>query len=293
MTWLTRHRDDVDRVLIVFGLGSSWLALPFIDVRSSWLALPFVGSTVSVDPDVGIAALAIAWAAVLLGALFAAILLWRERPWARWPVLIAGGILVSLGLGALTLGARPAGIWGLGGLLVIVGASRARVPPPRVRAPTRPQASGADSVRLSSPSWTPRHGVPEDDPVILDFLDRASRMGIEDLRALGAAGRARDPDRVADARAVASAAIKTSRRTREIEELREQIAAWEGSQVGPWTWAWASMTDIDRGDVRREAAPALMDAAVAIVVRDRVGPEVREALASPWLEVVAGHPVLA
>ena len=257
------------------------------------MALPFIGSTVTVDPDAGIAALAIAWAAVLLGALFAATLLWRERLWARWPVLITGGILVSLGLGVLALGVRSAGIWALPGLLVIIGASKARVPAPRTQAATRPGTSRTGGRRASGPSSKAWHGTPEDDPVIIDFLDQASRLGIEDLRALGAAARARDADRVADARAVASAAIRASGRAREIEELREQIAAWEGAQVGPWTWAWASMTDIDRGDVRREAAPALMDAAVAIVARGRVAPDVRDALAGPWLEVFAGRPVLA
>ncbi len=293
MDRLRHHRDDLDRILIVVGLGAGWLALPFIDFGSSWQALPFIGSTVSVDPDAGIAALAIAWATVLLGALFAAILLWRERIWARLPVLITGVILVSLGLGSLALGVRSAGIWAVSGLFVTIGASRARVPAPRTPAAARPGASRTGGRSASTPSSKAWHGAPEEDPVIIDFVDRASRLGLEDLRALGAAARARDGDRVADARVVASAAIRASGRTREIEKLREQIAAWEGAQVGPWTWAWASMTDIDRGDVRREAAPALMDAAVAIVARGSVDPDVRDALAGPWLEVVAGRPVLA
>jgi len=279
--WVERHRDDVDRLLIIAGLGGSWLALPF------------VGSPVDLSPDVVFADVVVVWATVLLGALFAAILLWREMPWARWPLLVCGGILAAVGLASLAQGDRQAGIWALGGLVVVLGASRLRVPAVRIRADDRSGTARADGIPAARPSSTARRRHADGDAVIADFVGRASRLGVEDLRALGAAARLRDPERVAESRVVASAALRASRRTREFEEVREDILAWEGAQVGPWTWAWASMTDIDRGDVRREAAPALMDAAMAIIARDLVRPEVRESLAGPWLEVVAGRPVLA
>ncbi len=260
------------------------------------MALPFIGSTVTRSIRMPASQ---HWRSPGLpcssAPLFAATLLWRERLWARLPRAHHRRD-PRVPRTRRARARRPIGRH-LGSLRSARDHRRVEGPRPgaggreRRLAPARRAPVAGARPTPSSKAW---HGTPEEDPVIIDFLDRASRLGIEDLRALGAAARARDagPSR-GRARRRLRARSGPAAGPREIEELRAQIAAWEGAQVGPWTWAWASMTDIDRGDVRREAAPALMDAAVAIVARGRVAPDVRDALAGPWLEVVAGRPVLA
>jgi hypothetical protein len=70
--------------------------------------------------------------------------------------------------------------------------------------------------------------------------------------------------------------------------IEAEIRTWSQAAVSPWTWEWGAMTDIDRGDRRRAAIPALIDAAAALTTRDAIGPEDRDALLEPWLATLAG-----
>lgn len=57
-----------------------------------------------------------------------------------------------------------------------------------------------------------------------------------------------------------------------------------------WTWSFGTITDVDRGNLRRAAAPALADAAAAIILRDTLAPAERDTLAGPWEAIASAIP---
>src|SRR5450830_524619 len=76
---------------------------------------------------------------------------------------------------------------------------------------------------------------------------------------------------------------------RELDQVRSEVAGWAthlatitGQEAG------AGMTEMLMTDARREAATAVLDAAVALLLGDRLGEEHRRALLGPWRRVRAG-----
>ena len=50
------------------------------------------------------------------------------------------------------------------------------------------------------------------------------------------------------------------------------------------------MTDVDRGDARRGAVPALLDAALGILAGGRISAPQRAVLLGPWIAVTEREP---
>jgi hypothetical protein len=133
-----------------------------------------------------------------------------------------------------------------------------------------------------------------DDPALLALLDRIAHLDREELRELAAAWRAipsADRDR---AWASVRRALRATGRNAILEDVRGQIELWGRAAGGsPWTWQFGTMTDVDRGNERRAAMPALLDAAAALIARDRLEHDELVALSGPWDSVVSAEPATA
>jgi len=246
------------------------------------VAVPALITATDGGPDVSLAL--VTWLAIMpLVVLFAALALWRNLAWAR-PVLL---VLVALsGIASVLFLGRPAvAAAALAGAIVTGwGAFRLRIPPPTVPA-DRPDAT-LSTEELAPGDLAGRPGT--GDPALRAFLDRAAHLDPDRTRVLGAAWRAIDPDERHAAWAVIKAEAGGTGRGAQLDQLRTEIELWGRAAGGsPWTWEFATMTDVDRSNVRRAAMPALIDAAAAILLRDRLDDAVRDTLLAPWEAALA------
>jgi hypothetical protein len=255
-------RDDVDRLLIVGAIAMIWL----------------IGEPIAVIPG-----------------LFAAFALWREQEWARIPLAVSGLLVAAL---VVVLGRRSEGgsieliaavIAGLG-ILVAVLAFRVRIGPRPVLPSQRP-AIGPIAA-LPDPPASYRDLA--DDRPMLEFLDAVAHLDRETLRILAATWKTvRPADRDA-AWAAAQHALEATDRTGLLEEVRSQVELWGRSAGGsPWTWTFGTMTDVDRGNMRRAAMPAILDASAAVLARDRLDARHIDVLAGPWDAALTAEPEAA
>lgn len=259
-TWGTR-RDDVDRALIVAPIVLLWLA----------------GGVVATIP-----------------AVFAAFALYRHAEWARRPLVVSGLAVTALAIatrsrweGSVEDALFLAGA--LSGVLVAVAAARVRIGPAERRASPRTAPTIEETARPPT-----SFADVADDPALLGLLDRIAHLDREELRELAAAWRAVAPADREGAWVAVRRALRLTGRDRILEDVREQIELWGRAAGGsPWTWQFGTMTDVDRGNERRAAMPALLDAAAAIIARDRLDDDELAALGGPWDSVVAAEPATA
>ncbi len=123
-----------------------------------------------------------------------------------------------------------------------------------------------------------------DDEALLAYLDAIAHLDGEQMRRLAAAWRAVDPAARERAWGDVRRDLATTGSDRVVEEVREALETWSRASSGsPWTWQFGTMTDVDRGNLRRAAMPALLDGAAAVLGRATLAPEDRDALAGPWL----------
>jgi hypothetical protein len=74
----------------------------------------------------------------------------------------------------------------------------------------------------------------------------------------------------------------------ELQRLQGHIVQWtgaSGARSGLWTGG-SPGRDLMLADLRRQAAPALMDAATAVVLGNALEERYREALLAPWKRAV-------
>lgn len=270
------RRDDADRLLIAAGLLWLWFMPAIAPVFAEVLGIGYVP--------------------VLIGNLtllvLAGLLLWREIAAIRPLLILAAVANVVVAFVANPESPFVIALVAIGSLAIAVGAARARVPASRDAAATeRPQAP--PPLDRTAP---PRPKVDDiaDDPSVVAFLDAVAHLAPGDLPVLSAAWKAIDPDARDQAwRAVRREAERTNRDAI-LDELRAEIELWGRAGSGsPWTWSFGTMADVDRGNARRAAMPALFDAAAAILLRDRLAPRDREVLAAPWESVAAAAPTTA
>ena len=253
-------RDDIDRLVV--------LAASF--------ALPLLVSLA--DENLAILTVTLFWPTLLLGA-FA---FFRDASWARaWLIGVGVVWLVISTSSALRDVVGLSAVAASGAMLIAV--LRARIPPPAPHS-----AVGGFDYDADAGS-RPFHALRDwrDDPDLRAFAARAGRLDTPDLAYLAAAWRSGDArPRDAAHRAVREA-LRDGHRAKAFDAISAEIRAWSQAAVGPWTWEWGAMTDIDRGDRRRAAIPALLDAAAAIITRDAIADEDREALLAPWTASLA------
>lgn len=114
----------------------------------------------------------------------------------------------------------------------------------------------------------------------LPYLDRG------ELLALAGAQRRDQVARRAAWQAVESAA-GTQDGGRELDRLRHEVAAWAtrlGAIVGDE--AGSGLADLMLADVRKAAAPTILDAAAALMYGDHLSEADEAVLLDPWLSVI-------
>ena len=240
--------------------------------------------------------LALLWLWTVTGALalvpaaFAVVALVWHRPWARAPLAATGLIAAAVGAGisgAHDPRAEAIAVLLIPGVVVAVATLFVRIGGREPEA-----ASGA----LADIPW--ERGAParirsiEDDAVLLAYLDAIAHLDQQQTRRLAAAWRAIDPPDRERAWAAVRAHTARTGRERVLADVRTAIEDWGRAAGGsPWTWSFGTMTDVDRGNLRRSAMPALLDGAAAVLARDALDAADREALAGPW--EAATSPTLA
>jgi hypothetical protein len=120
---------------------------------------------------------------------------------------------------------------------------------------------------------------------VADLLEELPYLDRGELLALAGAQQENQVARHAAWRAVEDAAAQDG--GRELDRLRHEIAAWAtrlGAIVGDE--AGSGLADLLLADVRKAAAPTVLDAAAAVMYQDDLSESDRAALLSPWLSVV-------
>jgi len=120
---------------------------------------------------------------------------------------------------------------------------------------------------------------------VADLLDRLPYLDRGDLLALAGAQHTRDLARRAAWQAIEAAAAAQDG-GRDLDRLRSEVGAWAtrlGAIVGDE--AGTGLADLMLADVRRAAAPAVLDAAAALMFGDDLPDPDRATLLAPWLSV--------
>ncbi len=116
----------------------------------------------------------------------------------------------------------------------------------------------------------------------LPYLDRG------ELLALAGAQKRNQAARYAAWRAIENAAVSQDG-GRGLDRLRHEVAAWAtrlGAIVGDE--AGSGLADLLLADVRKAAAPTVLDAAAALMYADDLSEADRAVLLDPWLSVIGG-----
>ena len=251
-------RDDVDRLVILGGSLGLGVLLP------------------ATSGDLGFATIPLFWATVLIGAVG----FFRHVPSARpWLIAITIGWLIVSAFAATN---HPTALLWVAMSAVMIGAAvRVRIPPAVSHRSPGPATPGRAAAQAFSggDDW-------RDDLELAAFAERAGHLDLPDLAFLAAAWRAADDGARDRAHRAAREALREPDRASAFDAVSAEIRAWSQAAVGPWTWEWGATKDIDRGDRRRAAIPALVDAAAAIIARDAISDVDREALLAPWFATV-------
>ena len=95
-----------------------------------------------------------------------------------------------------------------------------------------------------------------------------------------------DPDRAAARREMVAAA-RRGRRERELRRAQDEVKRWVNTWFSGGFQISGYGRDVTPGEAAVGAAPVVLDAIGALVVRDLLQPDAFEALIGPWLELDA------
>jgi hypothetical protein len=121
---------------------------------------------------------------------------------------------------------------------------------------------------------------------VADLLEELPYLDRGDLLALSGAQKKDQAARRAAWRAIEDAATAQDG-GRGLDRLRNEVAAWAtrlGAIVGDE--AGSGLADLMLADVRKVAAPTVLDAAAALLYQDQLSESDRAVLLGPWLSVV-------
>ena len=116
------------------------------------------------------------------------------------------------------------------------------------------------------------------------FLDGLSSLDVSQLLGIAAVHRGQDATSLESARSHARRAVGSLGRRDDVDRLTGQIVQWagaDGARSGVQTFTSPSR-DLVLADARAQAAPALLDAAVGLLVEASLDPESAEALTVAW-----------
>jgi hypothetical protein len=120
------------------------------------------------------------------------------------------------------------------------------------------------------------------------FFERLDRVDTDVPLVMGAAWHSADPQEREDAWKQVRALGRRAALGRRIDEARERALQWAqrpGQTYSDLTLYGGGLDPI-WNDARRQAAPAIIDAAVAIVLGDHLDEKSRDVLLGPWLRAV-------
>jgi len=115
-----------------------------------------------------------------------------------------------------------------------------------------------------------------------DFLDSLDLLNEAQLLRIHASWRARDNATYDDAWTAVMAAAAKAGLTGEMEQARDAVLSWATRGTNK-PWPSGGFAEDSWLQMRRQAGPALADAAVAIVLGDRLDREPALVLLAPWL----------
>jgi hypothetical protein len=116
------------------------------------------------------------------------------------------------------------------------------------------------------------------------FIDSLDFLNQEQLLGMTAAWRSADTQAREDAWTKVRATAAIAGLSNDVEHVRDRAMHWAArgtNTPSPYTLT----TDDQWGQVRRAAAPALADAAIAIALGNRLDEATRDVLLGPWLRV--------
>jgi hypothetical protein len=122
---------------------------------------------------------------------------------------------------------------------------------------------------------------------VADLLDELPYLDRGQLLALAGAQKKNQVARRAAWRAIKDTAAQDG--GRDLDRLRHEVAVWAtrlGAIVGDE--AGTGLADLMLADVRKAAAPTVLDAAAALLYHDDLSESDRAILLGPWLSVVGG-----
>lgn len=122
---------------------------------------------------------------------------------------------------------------------------------------------------------------------LIALFDRLPGLDRGELFALAGAHRSNDSARQ-DAWKAVLEVVAANRAERELDRLRSEVGAW-ATHLGSITGqeAGSGMVDVLMADARRAAAPAILDAAVALLLGARLTERDRTVLLLPWTRTFA------
>lgn len=122
------------------------------------------------------------------------------------------------------------------------------------------------------------------------FLTRVAQLSDGELLAIIAAGERNDRSVERPAMRVAERATKEAGIGRELDRARDQIIVWATDQgTGSGQLSGFPMPETIVGNLRRRAAPELINAAFAIALGDRLPREAADPLLCAWRSAVEAH----
>lgn len=130
--------------------------------------------------------------------------------------------------------------------------------------------------------WRRRQGVSlVDTDEMLDFFEKLDRLNREQLMSMGAIWQSTDRRHHEEAWATVRAVGARQGLSKEIDRVRKQALAWStrGSDVSPYTLN----VDLLWQEVKMEAGEAIVDAALATALGNRLDDATRDVLLGPWL----------
>lgn len=121
---------------------------------------------------------------------------------------------------------------------------------------------------------------------LADLFARLSSLDLGELRALAAARATADPVRDRAWNRIREV-VGREHLERDLDRVRDEVTRWATHLVAiTGQEAGSGMTELDLSHARRQAAPAVLDAAAALLLDDRLSEAERQALAGPWRDVI-------
>lgn len=126
---------------------------------------------------------------------------------------------------------------------------------------------------------------------LAEFIRSLPALDLGRLLALAAAGRSGDEGQRSQAWSAVKRAVELHDLADELDRLRSDLLTWAGSgRMWRGDETAVRVEEFRLSDARLEALPALLDAAAALLLAERIDRKTRRVLLAPWESVTAERP---